>query len=444
MTATDPGPADGIAATGPGAAPVGGAGPGPIGGPHPDIGDVGAHRAAMAETIDRARRTVPFYADHHRGIASVELGDQPSCTKAHLGGYGPFPLSAVPLSAMHHVSATSGTTGARLFVGYTRSDWDDVRTQYGHAVAALGLNPDDVLLNTHGGGLWIGHPSLQELAHAAGAGTVPVGPTNPDQVLAWLRELPVTLLSATPSFMRVLVERAGADGIDLRTVPLRMALLGGEGAGVEVRRQVASAFGPRFRWQELYGSTETAGPILAFGDSEDRLSGCLEVNTAYFVAEILALHADEPVEPGELGELTLSTPFRQGSPLIRYRTRDLAARIPGRWGARSGFPAMTSLLGRVDDAIKVRGALLYPRVIEEACVAHLAPGAEWRIVLSREAGSHDVLTLQVEADDPAARDPLTRQVHDATGVRPVVEAVPPGSLERFPGKARRVVDHRTG
>ncbi len=408
----------------------------------PDIGDVTAHDAAMQDAIARARRAVPFYREHQRRTSSLALAEQPTCTKADLAGFGPFPLSAVPLARMYHVSATSGTTGARLFVGYTESDWDDVRIQYGHAVRALGLGGDDVLLNTHGGGLWIGHPSLQELAHAAGAGTLPAGPTNPQQVIDWLVELPVTLLAATPSFMRVLTECAGGAGADLTRVPLRMVLAGGEGATIEARRQVALALGPHFRWQEMYGSTETGGPILAFGDSEDPLSGCLEVNTHYFVVEVLALDADEPVAPGELGEITLSTPFREGSPLIRYRTRDLAAQIPGHRGVRSGLPKLTSLLGRVDDAIKVRGALVYPRVIEEVCVAALPPGSEWRIVLSREAGEHDIMTIQVEADDSGTVATLGERVHEAVRVRPVMQAVPPGSLDRFTGKAKRVLDQR--
>jgi phenylacetate-CoA ligase len=418
-------------------------GPGTDVSAEPDIADTGAHAGAMAETIARARRQVPFYAQHHRGTTSLALADQPTCTKADLAGYGPLPLSAVPLSAMHHTSATSGTTGSRLFVGYTEADWAEVRAQYRrHHVAALGLDGDDVLLNTHGGGLWIGHPSLQELAHAAGAGTVPVGPSNPQQVLEWLCQLPVTLLSATPSFMRVLVECAEAEGVELSDVPLRMGLLGGEGASPQVRRQVVDAFGPAFRWQELYGSTETAGPILAFGDSEDRLSGCLEVNTAYFVVEILRLDADEPVEPGELGEITVSTPFRHGSTLVWYRTRDLAAQLPGQRGARSGLPTMTSLLGRVDDAIKVRGTLVYPRIVEEVCVTALAPGSEWRIVLTRQTGAHDVMAVQLETDDAGTLDEVADRIHDATRVRPVVTAVPPGSLERFSGKAKRVVDDR--
>ncbi len=415
---------------------------GPGGGPFPTLGQVGPHERAVGELVARARAEVPFYAAHHAGVTSLALHDQPTCTKADLAGHGPFPLSARPLSAMRHVSATSGTTGPRLFVGYTAADWAALGDQYGHVVAAAGIGPDDVLLNTHGGGLWIGAPSLQELAHAAGAGTIPAGPTNPAQVIEWLVTLPITLLSATPSYLRVLRETAAASGVDLSITGLRMALVGGEGATPEVRRQVVDAFGPSFRWQELYGSTETAGPILAFGDVTDPLSGCLEVNTSYFVIELLRIDADEPVEPGQVGEITLTTPYREGSPLVRYRTRDLAAAVPDRFGAASGLPVMTSLVGRVDDAIKVRGALVYPAIIEEVCVALLAPGAEWRIRLTREQAQHDVLTVVVETDDPATVAAIAERIGHVAQVRPVVDAVPPGSLERFEGKAKRVLDQR--
>jgi phenylacetate-CoA ligase len=403
----------------------------------PAIGEVGRHADAVGQAIERARTLVPFYAAHHRGISSLDLADQPSCTKADLRQFGPFPLSAVPLPEMWRVAATSGTTGPRLFVGYTERDWLAVREQYERIAAAIGLRRGDVLLNTHGAGLWIGHSSLEELAHAGGCAVLPCGPTNADQVLAWLEELPVTLLSATPSYMRMLVETASARGVELAGLALRMGLLGGEGASAALRRHVTDAFGGRFQWQELYGSTETAGPILGFG-SPRRHDG-LEINTDYFVVELLRPDRDEPVAAGELGEITLTTPYREGTPLIRYRTRDLTRAVDGH-GA-SGFPLVDALHGRIDDAIKVRGALVYPAVVDAVVVESLAPGAEWRVVLTREIAGLDVLTVVVESDGTGMSS-LADDIHQRTGVRPVVQPVAPGSLERFAGKARRVVDER--
>ena len=141
----------------------------------PAIGELGHHHAALRETIGQARREVPFYAEHHRQTPSLDFYSQPTCSKSDLKGFGTLPLSARGLSDMYRVSATSGTTGSRLFIGYTEADWRAIREQYTWVATCIGLKPTDVLLNTHGSGLWIGAASLDELAHAVGRGLYPVG-----------------------------------------------------------------------------------------------------------------------------------------------------------------------------------------------------------------------------------------------------------------------------
>ena len=409
--------------------------------PAPAIGALGRHAAAMRATVERARREIPFYAEHHRDTPSLDLHELPTCSKSDLGAFGRLPLSSRPLSDMYRVSATSGTTGERLFIGHTEGEWRAVREQYARVVRCIGIESTDVLLNTHGGGLWIGAPSLDELAHAGGAGIVPCGPTGPAQVIEWLRELPVTLISATPSYMRLLTETAARAGEDLGSLRLRMGLLGGEGSSPALKRGVARAFGPGFRWQEMYGSTETGGPILAFAPPRDPFGGRLNVNTEYFVVELLHPDRDEPVACGEIGEITLSTPYREGTVLIRYRTRDLAASRPEERDA-SGWPQMTSVIARIDDAFKVRGTLVYPGAIEDVLASRLLPGAEWRVGIDREPGANDVMTIRYEHPDDSLHADLAAALHARIGVKPVLEAVPPGLFERFSAKAARVVDRR--
>ena len=409
----------------------------------PAIGEVGRHEASLRETIARARREIPFYADLHRNRASLDLHALPTCTKSDLKGFGRLPLSARPLSEMYRVSATSGTTGPRLMIGFTESDWHAIRNQYRRVATCIGIGRTDVLLNTHGGGLWIGAPSLDELAHAAGAGTVPCGPTRPVQVIEWLRELPVTLISATPSYMRLLAETAAQSGDDLSGLGLRIGLLGGEGSSASLKRSVSDAFGPGFRWQELYGATETGGPILAFAPPEDPFGGRLNINTDYFVVELLHPDADEPVGAGEIGEITLSTPYREGTVLIRYRTRDLAVSLPAERDA-SGWPRVTTLVGRVDDAIKVRGALVYPSAIEDVLAGELMPGAEWRIEVDRKRAANDTIAVRYEHPDESLQSNLFGTLYRCLGVKPFLEVVPPNTFKRFSGKAARVLDRRVG
>ena len=153
-----------------------------------------------------------------------------------------------------------------------------------------------------------------------------------------------------------------------------MGLLGGEGSSASLKRTVSNAFGAGFCWQESYGSTETGGPILAFAPPLEPFGGRLNINTAYFAVELMHPDKDEPVENGEIGEITLSTPYREGTVLIRYRTRDLAISLPEERDA-SGWPQMTTIIGRIDDAIKVRGTLVYPSVIEELLTKRENAGA---------------------------------------------------------------------
>lgn len=409
----------------------------------PPVGELGHHEAALRDTIDRARREIPFFAHLHRKTGSLDLHALPSCTKADLTRFGRLPLSACPLREMYRVSATSGTTGPRLLIGFTENDWQAIREQYRWVAKCIGVGTTDVLLNTHGGGLWIGAPSLDELAHSGGAGTVSCGPTGPAQVIEWLRELPVTLISATPSYMRLMAETAAQSGHDLSEFGLRIGLLGGEGSSASLKQGVSKAFGSGFRWQELYGATETGGPILAFAPPEDPFGGRLNINTEYFVVELLHPHSDEPVRAGEVGEITLSTPYREGTVLIRYRTRDLAVSLPSERDS-SGWPQVTTLVGRLDDAIKVRGALVYPSVIEDVLAGHLIQGAEWRVEVDRQLATSDTIAVRYEHPDDSLQSDLYHNLYSRLGVKPYLEVVPPNTFKRFSGKAARIVDKRTG
>lgn len=388
------------------------------------------------ELVDRCRRTVPFYRER-LPARRVPFDELPTFGKADLRDRGPRPLAA-DTDRASRFCATSGTTGPRLLVGFSASDWARLGDQLGRRGADVGLGPGDLVANTHGYGLWIGGPALDLVATGAGAALLPIGPGQLDQLSRWMEELPITAISATPSLLRLLAERAERGDLDPSRWSLRMALTGGEPAPAELRRSVVRALGGGMRWQELYGASEVGGPTLGWSPPDDPYAGALHVDRDEFVVEILQVDADEPAGSGETGEVTVTTPFREVDPLIRYRTRDLASWRPD--------GTMSTITGRIDDALKVRGALFYPSVVESVLADALPIGAEWRIVVDREPGEFDVVTVVVEAhpegaDIDTAGD-LVDRIHAATSVRPSVTVVPPGSLDRFEGKARRVEDRR--
>jgi phenylacetate-CoA ligase len=166
----------------------------------------------------------------------------------------------------------------------------------------------------------------------------------------------------------------------------------------------------------------------------------------HFYPEVIDPGSGRVLGEGERGEIVFTSLTKEAMPLIRYRTRDLTALLPGT--ARPAMRRMARVTGRSDDMIILRGVNVFPTQIEEflLTVPGLAP--HFQLVLTRE-GRRDELTVQVEARPglpaegrEAAAAALTARIAGSIGlsVRAVVTAA--GTLERSAGKARRVIDQR--
>lgn len=379
-----------------------------------------------------ATARIPFYRDHLAGADTSALALVPTFTKHHTAGYGQFPLSAGGAAGAYRVVATSGTTGDRLYVAFDRMDWDRVGAWVQEVGQRAGLTPGDVLLNTHCYGLWVGGPILDLAAHRAGACVVPLGPVSPAGVLHMLAGKVGTAISATPSYLRRLIEAAEAADFDLTSTGLRLGFIGAETAEPALRRKLLSCLPSRFRWVELYGLTETFGPSVAY--APDPGVPELELNTRDFHAEVLDLSADVPAAPGAVGELTLTSRKPSRSPLIRYRTRDLVR-------VTAGDPAapcrISQVLGRADDALKIGGVLMYPTAVANIITGMLPPSAEWRAIVRRR-GPDDELILEAEAA-PALCRAVEDAFHERVGLTVTVIPADRDSFTRSREKTRRVV-----
>jgi phenylacetate-CoA ligase len=154
----------------------------------------------------------------------------------------------------------------------------------------------------------------------------------------------------------------------------------------------------------------------------------------------------EPVPEGEEGELVFTSLTKQAMPVIRYRTRDLTRLLPGT--AYPAFRRMQRVTGRTDDMMIVRGVNVFPTQIEEQILAVTGLAPHYLCVLTRP-GNLDELTVRVESSgEPeemlaASLDrELSERIKQRIGVTARVEVVPPHSLERSQGKARRISDER--
>jgi phenylacetate-CoA ligase len=392
-----------------------------------------ATEAWVAELVECARRRIPFYRRHLEGLDGADLAALPTFDKRALAGFGRFPITAGGADGAYRVLATSGTTGDRLCVAFDRADWDRVATWLGMVGTEAVIGPGDALLNTHCYGLWVGGPALDLLAQRTGAALVPIGPDNPAVVLQFLADGIGTAISATPSYLRRLVETALSTGFDLKATGLRAGFIGAEPAEEPLRDRLREHLPEGFQWIELYGLTETGGPSVAC--APDPAVAELALNLVDFRIEVLSTSADVPVGEGEVGELTITT-RRPGcrTPLIRYRTRDLVRVAAG----SPGEPMRLSrILGRADQSLKVCGVLIYPSSVSEIVTGLMSADSEWRAVVNR-TGEEDELVIEAEAAPDDCRA-VERAFDERIGLCVEVRSVERGALGRSHGKTQRIL-----
>jgi len=408
----------------------------------------------LVETVRRAF-TVPFYGEAFARMgfdeSAIERPEDvsrlPFTVKDDLRRNYPLGLLAVPRSAIARVHGSSGTTGKPTFVAYTRRDVETWSGLVARFLVAGGLRPEHLVHVAFGYGLFTGGFGLHYGIERVGAGVVPAaGGNTPRQVLL-IRDLGAEVLVCTPSYALHIGEVARAEGLGPGELPLRLGHFGGEPWTEEMRVEIERSLG--ILAFNNYGLSEVIGPGVS-GECGAREG--MHVSEDHFIVECLHPETLEPVPDGEVGELVFTTLTKEALPVIRYRTRDLAAldRRPcpcGRTGVRMG-----RVVGRSDDMLIIRGVNVFPSQVEEALLRVEGTAPHYLIEVSRP-GTLDEAVVKVEirpgdfSDEMRQmvelRDRIDREIHAVTGVRMTVELVAPHTLERSAGKARRVLDRRS-
>jgi len=409
----------------------------------------------LAEAVRRSA-IVPFYREALRksGVdpdairAPEDVRRLPFTTKADLRDGYPLGFLAVPRSEIARIHGSSGTTGKPTFVAYTRRDLDTWSGLVARFLVAGGLRREHLVHVAFGYGLFTGGFGLHYGIERVGAGIVPAAGGNTPRQVMLMKDLGAEVLVCTPSYALHIAEVARAEGHAPGGLPLRFGHFGGEPWTEELRGELERALG--ILAFDNYGLSEVIGPGVA---GECWVQDGMHVSEDHFLVECLDPVTLEPVPDGEVGELVFTSLTKEALPVLRYRTRDLAAldRRPcpcGRTGVRMGRVA-----GRSDDMLVIRGVNVFPSQVEEALLRVEGTAPHYLIEVSRP-GALDEAVVKVElrpgdlSDEmrrmTELRDRLDRELHAVTGVRMTVELVAPNTLERSAGKARRVLDHRRG
>jgi len=200
---------------------------------------------------------------------------------------------------------------------------------------------------------------------------------------------------------------------------------------------------------DIYGLTEIIGPGVAF---ECEAQHGLHVNEDFFYPEIIDPATGKVLPPGEKGELVFTTITREGTPLLRYRTRDITSFIPEQCSCGRTTIRMRRLFGRTDDMLIIRGVNVFPSQIEQALIEIEGTEPQYLIIVNRGESHLDEVELQVEVkkefftDETRGLENLRNRIEHVMKsklqISLKVKLVEPKSIERSIGKAKRVIDNR--
>ena len=405
-------------------------------------------------TVRYCYENVPFYKKKldDAGVTpdSIKTLDDirriPPTTKADLRDNYPFGLFAVPMKNIVRIHASSGTTGKPTVVGYTAHDLDMWSDCMARLCAAAGATADDIVQISFGYGMFTGALGLHYGLEKLGCAVVPNSSGNTEKALMYMRDFKTTALVATPSYALYMAETAKKLEYPMSDYHLRLGLFGSEGCTPEMRTQIETAWG--LFATDNYGMSELMGPGVS-GECEERCG--LHINEDYFLAEIVDPNTLEVLGEGETGEVLITTLTKEGIPLLRYRTRDISRITYEPCKCGRTFARMDKIKGRSDDMLKIRGVNVFPSQIESVLVGMQDVSPHYQLIVRRE-GFADTLEIRVELSDISLlesygkieelQNRIRHNMHTVLGIQCKVSMVEPNTIERFVGKAKRVVDLR--
>jgi phenylacetate-CoA ligase len=344
------------------------------------------------------------------------------------------------------VHASSGTTGQVTVVGYTKNDIETWSNLMARTLTACGVTEDDIVQNAYGYGLFTGGLGFHYGAEKIGATVIPMSGGNTKRQVRVMKDFGTTVLTCTPSYSIYLAEVAEEEGIDISSLKLRVGIFGAEPWSEEMRKEIELKL--NLRAHDIYGLSEVIGPGVSV-ECEERNG--MHIFEDHFLVELIDPNTGEYVEEGKVGELVITTLTKEGIPVVRYRTKDLVSLSYEPCPCGRHFVRMSKVLGRSDDMLIIRGVNVFPSQIEEILIQIEGTEPHYMIIVDRK--DHlDIFEVHVEVNEKLFSDEMKRlqeieqkikeEIQSNLGVSAVVKLVEPRTLERFEGKAKRVIDRR--
>jgi len=409
----------------------------------------------LRKTAERVYATVPFYKESFdkAGLKPSQINSLddlkriPFTNKEDLRDNYPFKLFTLPLHEVVRIHASSGTTGKPTVVGYTKRDIETWSELMARTLSCAGVQKGDVVQNAYGYGLFTGGLGFHYGAEKLGATVIPISGGNTKRQLMLMEDFGSTVITCTPSYALTISEIMDEDGIDKSRLKLRVGIFGAEPWSQNMRIQVENKLG--IDAMDIYGISEVIGPGVSVECIEAK-SG-LHIFEDHFIPEIIDPDTGEQLPYGEVGELVFTTITKEAFPILRYRTRDITRLFSEPCRCGRTHMRMDRVTGRSDDMLIIRGVNLYPSQIESLLLGIDGLEPHYQLIVKRE-GTMDTLDINIEVNESIFSDEIKnleklenrieKEVKEILGVSANVKLVEPKTIQRFEGKAVRVIDER--
>ncbi|MEM4155603.1 MAG: phenylacetate--CoA ligase family protein [Archaeoglobaceae archaeon] len=389
-------------------------------------------RKRLKYTLKYVYENCEFYRRQFSGIDLDKITPEtisklPFTTKRDLRNAYPLKMSCVPKEKIVRIQMSGGTTGQPVIVPYTRKDVEQWKEMVLRAFQIAGISSKDVIQITPAFGLWNGGFGFHFAADAINAFVIPIGAGNTRNQIRFMLDFGTTVLCATASYPLRIAEVAEELGYKPSDLLVEKMLLGAEPWSEELRKRIEELF--EARTYDIPGLTEMGG--VGTVGFECPLRKGLHMWEDNYIVEVVDPKTGETLGEGEEGEVVYTAINREAMPLIRYRSGEVSE-IVAIERCECGIEHMTlkRIKGRTDDMIIHSGAKFYPSDVERILASHgitqykIEVGSEIRILLE---GENSVLPK------------LSKDFREFIGINPELVVLSKGTLERFEGKARRLV-----
>jgi phenylacetate-CoA ligase len=381
--------------------------------------------AALPRQIAHAQQDAPGFARILAGVEAAAVASRQALARLPVtrkSDLGELQKAMPPLGGLN---ATPVEKLAKLFVspgpvydpeGHGHDWWRSARGLF-----AAGFRAGELVVNTFAYHFTPAGSMVESGVRALGGVVVPTGVGQTEMQIATIRDLRISAFIGTPSFLKLIVEKAGEMKADISC--LNKALVGAEYLPPALRKGMLER---GITVLQMYGSADL-GLIAyesALPDGSPTEGMILEES---LILEIVRPGTGDPVAPGEVGEVVITT-FNTDYPLIRFGTGDLSAVLPGTSPCGRTNVRIRGWLGRADQTTKVRAMFVTPKQVNEIVRRHPEIGRA-RLVIEGETGN-ERMTLKCEAKDRPGglAEALVASIRDVTKLRGEIELLAPGSL----------------